>query len=178
MPSRHGRPIAARATSRWNEFVPMKDQLAQVEKRLQSLVEDSLSRLAGGKLSPAAVANQLAAAMIAGLGWGGDAPAGAPDQYAIALHPKDVESLIEQAPDLGADLSTALLEVARESGYAMPTAPHATLAAAPPPHAVVPGPFPFFPAPCPSPARAAPASSFSIWARPAVPWSTGTKSTS
>src|SRR3990170_871625 len=131
MPSRHGRPIAARATSRWNEFVPMKDQLAQVEKRLQSLVEDSLSRLAGGKLSPAAVANQLAAAMIAGLVWEDDGTAGAPDQYAIALHPKDVESLIEQAPDLGADLSTALLEVARESGYAMPTAPHVTLAADP-----------------------------------------------
>jgi len=109
----------------------MKDQLAQVEKRLQSLVEDSLSRLAGGKLSPAAVANQLAAAMIAGLVWEDDGTAGAPDQYAIALHPKDVESLIEQAPDLGADLSTALLEVARESGYAMPTAPHVTLAADP-----------------------------------------------
>ena len=47
----------------------MKDQLAQVEKRLQSLVEDSLSRLAGGKLSPAAVANQLAAGIIDGLVW-------------------------------------------------------------------------------------------------------------
>src|SRR3990172_1789602 len=131
MPSRHGRPIAARATIRWNEFVPMKDQLAQVEKRLQSLVEDSLSRLAGGKLSPAAVANQLAAAMIAGLVWEDDGTAGAADQYAIALHPKDVESLIEQAPDLGADLSSALLEVARESGYFMPMAPHVTLAADP-----------------------------------------------
>ena len=109
----------------------MKRQLAQVEKRLQSLVEDSLSRLAGGKLSPAAVANQLAAGMIDGLVWEDDGTAGAPDQYAIALHPKDVESLIEQAPDLGAELSTALLEVARESGYAMPTAPHVTLAADP-----------------------------------------------
>src|SRR3972149_4790627 len=131
MPSRHGRPTPARPTIRWNESGPMKDQLAQVEKRLQRLVEDSLSRLAGGKLSPAAVANQLAAGMIDGLVWEVDGTAGAPDQYAIALHPKDVESLIEQAPDLGADLSSALLEVARESGYAMPTAPHVTLAADP-----------------------------------------------
>src|SRR3990172_6365895 len=131
MPSRHGRPTPARPTIRWNESGPMKDQLAQVEKRLQRLVEDSLSRLAGGKLSPAAVANQLAAGMIDGLVWEVDGTAGAPDQYAIALHPKDVESLIEQAPDLGADLSSALLEVARESGYSMPIAPHLTLAGDP-----------------------------------------------
>ncbi|HMK08412.1 MAG TPA: FhaA domain-containing protein [Anaerolineales bacterium] len=109
----------------------MKDQLTHVEKRLQGLIEDSLSRLAGGKISPAVVANQLAAGMVDGLNWADDGSASAPDQYAIALHPKDVESLIDQAPDLGSDLSRALLEAARESGYAMPTAPHVTLAADP-----------------------------------------------
>ncbi len=109
----------------------MKDPLAQVEKRLQALVEGSLSRLAGGEISPAAVANQLAAGMTDGLVWGDDGSASAPDQYAIALHPKDVESLIEQAPDLVAEFSEALMQVARESGYSMPTAPHVTLAADP-----------------------------------------------
>jgi hypothetical protein len=109
----------------------MKDQLAQVEKRLQTLVEGTLSRLAGGRISPATVANQLAAGMVDGLAWQGDGQPSAPDQYAITLHPKDVDSLIEQAPDLGSEFSQALLEVARESGYAMPTAPHVTLAADP-----------------------------------------------
>ena len=127
---RRGRGRPGRRFGR-SELGVMKDQLAQVEKRLQTLVEHSLSRLAGGKLSPATVANQLAVGMIDGLVWGDDGSASAPDQYAIALHPKDVESLIEQAPDLGSDLSGALLEVARESGYAMPTAPHVTLAADP-----------------------------------------------
>lgn len=109
----------------------MKDQLTRVERRLQGLVEGSLSRLVGGKLSPAAVANQLAAGMIDGLVWEDDGSASAPDQYAIALHPKDVESLISQAPDLSSDLSQALMEAARESGHAMPAAPHVTLAADP-----------------------------------------------
>jgi hypothetical protein len=76
----------------------MKDQLTRVEKRLQGLVEGSLSRLVGGKLSPAAVANQLAAGMIDGLVWEDDGSASAPDQYAIALHPKDVESSSRRRP--------------------------------------------------------------------------------
>jgi hypothetical protein len=109
----------------------MNNRLSQVEKKLQTLVEGSLARLAGGKLSPASVANQLAAGMIDGLDWLEDGSARAPDQYAVALHPKDVESLIEQAPDLGSELSHALLEAARDSGYSMPTAPHVTLAADP-----------------------------------------------
>jgi len=109
----------------------MKDQLGRVEKSLQTLVEGSLARLAGGKISPATVANQLASGMVDGLVWAEDGSARAPDQYAIALHPKDVEALIDQAPDLGSDLSKALLEAARDSGYMMPTAPHVTLAADP-----------------------------------------------
>lgn len=109
----------------------MKDSLANVEKRLQGLVESSLSRIAGGQISPAAVANALAAGMTDGLTWDADGKPIAPDQFAITLHPKDVESLIEQAPDLGAAFSEALLQVARESGYIVASAPHVTLAADP-----------------------------------------------
>ncbi len=109
----------------------MKDQLAQVEKRLQALVEIPLSRLAGGKISPATIANQLATGMTEGLAWDADGRAYAPDEYAITLHPKDVEALIQQAPDLATDFSRALLEVAQASGYAMASQPHVTLAADP-----------------------------------------------
>lgn len=109
----------------------MKDQLAQVEKKLQSLVEGTLSRLAGGKIAPAVVANRLGLAMIDGLTWDADGAAYAPDQFAVTLHPKDVEALIDQAPNLNSTFSEALLETAKTSGYHVATAPHVTLAADP-----------------------------------------------
>jgi hypothetical protein len=109
----------------------MKDQLGQLEKRLQGLVEVSLARMAGGRIAPAAIANQLATGMTDGLTWDADGRAYAPDEYVITLHPKDVEALIDQVPDLSSDFSQALLEAARSSGYAMASPPHVTLAADP-----------------------------------------------
>ncbi len=109
----------------------MRDQLAQVEKKLQELVEGTLSRLAGGKIPPAMVANRLGLAMIDGLTWDDDGEAYAPDQFALTLHPKDVEALVDQAPNLNTTFSDALLETARTSGYRVATAPHVTLAADP-----------------------------------------------
>lgn len=109
----------------------MKERLQEAERKLQGLIEGSLSRLAGGKISPAVVASQLAAGMADGLTWD---PAGvpyAPDQFAITMHPKDVEAVIDQAPDLRAELARALLETARESGYVLSTEPNVTLAADP-----------------------------------------------
>ncbi|HET7011632.1 MAG TPA: FhaA domain-containing protein [Anaerolineales bacterium] len=110
----------------------MKDQLSRLEQQLQAMVEGSISRLFGGAISPATVASQLAAAMIDGLKW--DAQAGkayAPDQYAMTMHPKDVEAMIQQAPDVRADLGHGLLEAARTHGYVMSSEPNITLAADP-----------------------------------------------
>jgi len=109
----------------------MKGQLGQLEKRLQALVEVSLSRMAGGRISPATIANQLATGMTEGLSWDADGRAYAPDEYVITLHPQDVEALIDQAPDLSSELSDALLDAARASGYSMGSPPHVTLAADP-----------------------------------------------
>lgn len=109
----------------------MKERLQDTEKRLQDLVEGSLARLAGGKLSPAVVANRLTAGMTDGLTWDAEGKAYAPDQFAITMHARDVEAIIEQAPDLQVELARALLEAARESGYILPNEPNVTLAADP-----------------------------------------------
>ena len=109
----------------------MKDHVAHIEKRLQALVEVSLSRLAGGKISPATIANQLASGMTEGLTWDADGRSYAPDEYVITLHPLDVEALIDQAPDLSRDFSEAVLQAARASGFSMASPPHVTLAADP-----------------------------------------------
>lgn len=109
----------------------MKERLQDAEKRLQDLIEGSLSRLAGGKISPAVVANRLTAGMTDGLMWDDEGKSYAPDQFAITMHPRDVEAIIDQAPDLQVDLARAILETARESGFVLPNEPNVTLAADP-----------------------------------------------
>jgi hypothetical protein len=109
----------------------MKKPLAKAETKLQSLIEGSLARMLGGKVSPALIASQLANGMIDGLIWDNGGKAFAPDQYAITMHPKDVQVVIEEAPDLQADLAQALLDTARAEGYSMANEPNVTLAADP-----------------------------------------------
>jgi hypothetical protein len=109
----------------------MKDQLNRLEQQLQAIVEGSLSRLLGGDLAPATVATQLATAMVDGLKWDAEGKAYAPDQFAMTMHPKDVEALILQAPDLRKELGEGLLEVARSHGFVLSAEPNITLAADP-----------------------------------------------
>jgi hypothetical protein len=109
----------------------MKDQLNRLEQHLQALVEGSLSRLLGGEISSASVASQLAAAMVDGLKWDPQGTPYAPDQFAMTLHPRDVEALILQAPDLRKELGVGLLEAARTHGYVVAAEPNITLAADP-----------------------------------------------
>jgi Protein of unknown function (DUF3662)/FHA domain len=110
----------------------MKDQLSRLEQQLQAIVEGSLSRLFGGAIAPSTVASQLASAMVDGLKW--DTQAGkayAPDQYAMTMHPKDVEAMIDQAPDVRRELGHGLLDAARTHGYVLSSEPNITLAADP-----------------------------------------------
>ena len=109
----------------------MKDQLNRLEQQLQAIVEGSLSRLLGGALSPAGVASQLASAMVDGLKWDPQGAAYAPDQFAMTMHPKDVEALIVQAPNVRRELGEGLLEAARSHGYLLGSEPNITLAADP-----------------------------------------------
>ncbi len=110
---------------------PMMQPLARLEKQIGTLLESSLSRLLGVEISPTEVAAQVARAMYDSVKRGVDGETYAPDQYALTLHPDDVEALMKQAPNLHHELSSGLLEASRASGYAMAREPHIMLASDP-----------------------------------------------
>ena len=109
----------------------MNDSLARLEKQLEALVEGSLARLLGAQLSAGDVAAQLARSMHDGVSADSAGQPHAPDQYALTLHPSDIEVLLEAGTDLQTQLATGVLEAARASGYRMGREPHITLAVDP-----------------------------------------------
>lgn len=109
----------------------MSDRLARLERQLEGLIESSLARLLGARLSVSEVAARLARAMEDGTRTDRDGRAHAPDHYALTLHPRDVSELLAAAPDLHADLGRGLLEAARATGYQVRAQPRITLAADP-----------------------------------------------
>lgn len=109
----------------------MKTHLSRLEKRIEKLVEGSLSRLLGIEIHPTAIATQLARAMEEGIRYGDDDKAFAPDQYALTFSPSDVNTLLSQTPGIRQDLGAGLLSAARSSGYLLAREPRITLAADP-----------------------------------------------
>ncbi len=109
----------------------MSTPLESLERQLERLVERALPRLLGGRLSTPVVAGQLARTMEDGLRWDDRGKGFAPDQYALTLHPQDVETLLSQAPDLRDELARGLAEAARAHGYLLVSEPEVTLAADP-----------------------------------------------
>jgi hypothetical protein len=109
----------------------MKEKLSRLEAQLERLFEGSVARLLGVEISSSDLAGQLARAMGNGLLHNELEKAIAPDQYAITMHPEDVVKLLDHAPDLTADLSRGLMEVARKSDYMLGREPFITLAADP-----------------------------------------------
>lgn len=109
----------------------MTGTLDRLERQLESLIEGSLARLLGRRLSAAEVASQVARAMEDGVRQGEDGTVYAPDQYALTLSPSDAETVLREAPNIQEDLARGLLEAARAAGYAMLREPHIMLAADP-----------------------------------------------
>jgi hypothetical protein len=107
------------------------DPLSNLEKRLEALIEGSLARLLGAQLSSPDVAAQLARSMHDGVRTDPEGRPHAPDQYALTLHPSDIEILLEAEADLQSELARGVLEAARSSGYRLPREPHVTLAVDP-----------------------------------------------
>jgi hypothetical protein len=105
--------------------------LESLERQLEGLVERALPRLLGSRLSAPVLAGQLARTMEDGLRWDDRGKGLAPDQYALTLHPEDVNTLLSQAPDLRDELARGLAEAARSQGYLMAAGPEVTLAADP-----------------------------------------------
>jgi hypothetical protein len=109
----------------------MDDRLGRLERQIESLIEGSLTRLLGGRLSAPVLAGQLARSMEDGVRSVGQGNPHAPDQYALTMCPQDVEALLERAPQIREDLARGLLEASRSSGYPIASGPTVTLAADP-----------------------------------------------
>ncbi|MGD2252189.1 MAG: DUF3662 and FHA domain-containing protein [Anaerolineales bacterium] len=97
----------------------MRELLARLEKRIEQLLEGSIERLFGGRMSLTSVASHLARAMEGGAFKDSQGKLWAPDRYALSIHPEDASGLFSSAPDLPADLGKAVLEAARSSGLTL-----------------------------------------------------------
>lgn len=109
----------------------MSERLTRLERQLEGLIEGSLARLLGARLSVSEVAGRLARAMEEGTRTDREGRAHAPDHYALTLHPADVTRMLAAAPELHAELGRGLLEAARATGYQVRAQPRITLAADP-----------------------------------------------
>ncbi|MGH2626041.1 MAG: FhaA domain-containing protein [Anaerolineales bacterium] len=103
----------------------------RLEKQLETWVEGTLARWLGGDIPAAVVAGQLARAMEDGLRWDEHGKPRAPDQYALALHPQDMQALLERGAEWTSEMAAALLSAAMGNGYSMAREPHITFAGDP-----------------------------------------------
>lgn len=97
-----------------------------LEKRLQSLVEDNLSRLFGGNLKPQTLIRKLVRALEDAL-LEEDDQLVAPNQFTIFLSPSNVEQLLSQDEHITTWLAEQLLAVAYESHIFIHQMPQITL---------------------------------------------------
>jgi hypothetical protein len=109
----------------------MSDRLRRLERQLESIVENSLTRILGADLSASTVAADLARSMEDHLQTDGLGNAHAPDCYAITLEAERAKRLLERAPDIRRDLSQGILRAARENGFLLDQEPTITLAGDP-----------------------------------------------
>ena len=101
-----------------------KFRLSQFESIAQGLVEGSFSRLLGGDLEPLEVASRLARAME-----DGQQDGRAPDVYTVSLNPTDYEKLQEKNAQLEIELSTTVVELAKQAELRLKEHPQILLVA-------------------------------------------------
>jgi hypothetical protein len=85
----------------------MRKELSRLEKQLEKLVEGSLARVFGAGLSASEMGARLARAMDDGVIRDEKGRAHAPDQFALTLHPAEIEQLSEKFSDIIPELSKA-----------------------------------------------------------------------
>jgi len=109
----------------------MSDILDRLEQRIEDLVEGSLKRLVGYKISVETLSSQMAHAMLDSVRHGDDGRRYAPDQYALSFHPLDADRLLDIADEIQEQLAEGLLEAARGSKFHLLHEPQITFAADP-----------------------------------------------
>jgi hypothetical protein len=105
----------------------MKDFLSRAENGLQNLIERTLERIAGGKLTPASLGIIVVRAAETSLRKDQGGRSWAPDKIDILLHPLDLEELSKGTPDLKMFLANAVLKAARDGGFFVAEEPEITL---------------------------------------------------
>ena len=99
--------------------------IAQLEARLEELVEGTFTNLFRRKVSAHDIAMKLARSMESNLRYAqdGDSRPIAPDNYAIHLHVEIQNTLQRTLPDLSATLSSHIVDLASQSGYRLSVNP-------------------------------------------------------
>lgn len=100
-------------------------KIAQLEARLEQLIEGGFARLFGRKLQAQDIALQLTRAMEGNLRLGDDPDPRplAPDQYMIYTHPAVQRQIVDKHPGLSRILAAHLVALAVEAGYRLNDTP-------------------------------------------------------
>lgn len=105
----------------------MKNQFAELERRLELLVEGSLARLIGSRLPPTLLAGQMAHILEDEASIDDQGRSLAPDAFSLTLNPSDLDETLRLTPDIEAALAAGIANAARESGLALAGLPTVTL---------------------------------------------------
>jgi hypothetical protein len=109
----------------------MKNRFTELERRMELLVEGSLARLVGPRLSASLLAGQLAHALEDEASLDDQGRSVAPDIFSVTLNPDDLDALLRLAPDMESGLAAGIAAAARESGLLLPGQPLVSFAADP-----------------------------------------------
>ncbi len=104
----------------------MNDQhIAQLEARLEGLIEGAFAQFFGRRVRAQDVALKLARAMEDGLRNSDtdDLRLIAPDHYRIVMHPNAAKALLKQQPQLETTLGEHMVELVTNAGYRLESSP-------------------------------------------------------
>jgi hypothetical protein len=107
----------------------MRNWLARIETALQSLIERTLERLAGGRVDSATIAVRAVRAMESSLRLDETGRSWAPDEYSLRMHPQDLKKLHEERPNIVPFLKEAIVQAARDGDALLAEEPHIVLIA-------------------------------------------------
>lgn len=100
------------------------NRIARFEALAERLVEGTFARLFAGYIHPLEVATHLARAMEDNQAHTPNGTALAPTHYWVYLHPQDFGPLVARRPTLPEELVGHIVELARQAGLTLSTAPH------------------------------------------------------
>lgn len=105
----------------------MEDQLDRLERQIERLIEEPLSRILGPEALASAISGRLTRALAETLYVESSGRVYAPDRYRITLHADSICAFQQEAPELMANLEEGLVQVVRSGGYLLAQEPRIEL---------------------------------------------------